>query len=324
MFDVPNFIVEALREIAGPQMLINSTALFIDPASGIRIIHSAEEIALYEYGATLASNGMMNALLNVKTGITDEALADYFLTRGMQPNCHPLSLIGPDSTVGIIAPSSRVAKEGDGYICSMGLEGGLTCRKGYICHNADVLPAEQRDYINELAKPYFSAVASWYQKIGIGVTGGELYGMVDDIIPQKKFGWILNPGHLISTEEWLSSPIYKDSSVAIRSGMIVQMDIIPDMPPYCGTNAEDGICIADETLRRQLAQKYPETWIRMQMRRDYMKDVIGIDLKPEILPMSNMAGYYAPFFLNPTCGFKKWFWYKHSFGIIGPKLCLYL
>lgn len=81
--------------------------------------------------------------------------------------------------------------------------------------------------------------------------------------------------------------------------MTVQMDIIPSMAPYGTPNAEDGIAIADEALRRELAEQYPEVWARMQARRDVMERVLGISLKPEILPLSNLCGIYAPFLKNP-------------------------
>jgi hypothetical protein len=35
------------------------------------------------------------------------------------------------------------------------------------------------------------------------------------------------------------------------------------------------------------------------MRRAFMTDVLGIQLKPEVLPLSNLAGCLPPFWLSP-------------------------
>ena len=80
--------------------------------------------------------------------------------------------------------------------------------------------------------------------------------------------------------------------------MMLQLDVIPRVSGYGGAGAEDGIAIADEALRQELRERYPNTWLRMQGRRDYVTKVLGIDLREEILPMSDMLGYFRPLLLN--------------------------
>jgi len=303
MFDLPAFILDALKEAAGRDELINATGLLINPDTGLRTISSADEIAVFEYGAAWASVGVHTLLQNIRPGMTEQQLAEYLITRGMQQSCHPMCLGGSSVDKGMISPSTNVVQRGDPFIVSIGLEGGLTCREGYLVENVDELPEVLRGYIEEFAKPYYAAIASWYSTIGIGVTGGELYYVVDQIIPKKKFGWALNPGHLIGIEEWLSSAIAPGSEVTFKSGMTVQMDIIPRSDLYCGVNAEDGVALADETLRNELAQKHPATWNRIQARRKFMAEELGIVLKPEVLPLSNMTGIYCPLLMRPSYGF---------------------
>ena len=60
-----------------------------------------------------------------------------------------------------------------------------------------------------------------------------------------------------------------------------------------------GIALADEELRRDLAERYPETWERIQARRAFMDQEIGIRLKAEVLPFSNLPAYLPPFLLSP-------------------------
>ena len=83
--------------------------------------------------------------------------------------------------------------------------------------------------------------------------------------------------------------------------MALQVDVIPSTgTPYFTTNIEDGIALADEKLRSEFEKKYPESWSRIQGRRQFMKKELGIRLKPEILPFSNIPAYLPPFLLNPS------------------------
>jgi hypothetical protein len=69
--------------------------------------------------------------------------------------------------------------------------------------------------------------------------------------------------------------------------------------PYFSTNIEDGIALADEALRQAFAVRWPEAWSRIQARRAFMQDRLGIWLKPEVLPFSNLAAYLPPYLLSP-------------------------
>ena len=110
------------------------------------------------------------------------------------------------------------------------------------------------------------------------------------------FGVGLNPGHLIHLEEWLHSPIKLGSKLKLQSGMALQCDIIPATgTDYFMSNIEDGIALGDEKLRGELRALYPEAWQRIEARRAFMIETLGIKLKPEVLPFSNMAAWLPPF-----------------------------
>jgi hypothetical protein len=82
--------------------------------------------------------------------------------------------------------------------------------------------------------------------------------------------------------------------------MALQVDVIPATgTEYFTTNIEDGIALADGELRRELSEKFPEAWGRIEARRRFMREVLGIDLKPEVLPFSNIPAYLPPFLLSP-------------------------
>ncbi len=82
--------------------------------------------------------------------------------------------------------------------------------------------------------------------------------------------------------------------------MALQVDVIPATgTEYYTTNIEDGIALADEALRDELAARFPEAWARIQARRAFMGEALGIRLKPEVLPFSNIPAYLPPFVLAP-------------------------
>ncbi len=149
--------------------------------------------------------------------------------------------------------------------------------------------------------PYFTAIAEWYATVGIGVTGGALYEAVHRHIGDPFFGVFLNPGHQIHFDEWVNSPVFENSDVALRSGMALQVDVIPATgSAYFTTNIEDGIALADAALRAEFAARYPHAWKRIEARRAFIAESLGIVLKPEVLPFSNIPAYLPPFLLRPT------------------------
>src|SRR5262245_40195810 len=93
---------------------------------------------------------------------------------------------------------------------------------------------------------------------------------------------------------------YQGHLVTITSGIAIQVDVIPATgTAYYTSNIEDGIALADAELRTAFAHHYPEAWDRIQARRAFMQDVLGIQLKPEVLPFSNIPAYLPPFWLSP-------------------------
>jgi len=82
--------------------------------------------------------------------------------------------------------------------------------------------------------------------------------------------------------------------------MCMQVDIIPATGSrWFTTNIEDGIALADEGLRAAFATGYPDAWRRIEARRAFMRDVIGIELHPAVLPFSNIPAVLPPFLLRP-------------------------
>ena len=83
--------------------------------------------------------------------------------------------------------------------------------------------------------------------------------------------------------------------------MAFQVDVIPATgTEYFTTNIEDGIALADASLRSEFKEQFPEAMNRIERRREFMKTEIGIELHPDVLPFSNIPAYLPPFLLRPN------------------------
>ena len=300
--DAPSFIVDTLRALTGEaQRVTNATPIFINPADGLRSLNSADQLAAFEFAAAHCSQSVRNLIEQLRPGMTELEAAHSLQLNGLPLSVHLMLSSGPRARLGLSSPTSRTIQQGDPFFVAFGLRGGLSARGGFVVSDASQLPAASAAYVERLVQPYFAAVAAWYEQLGIGVPGAELQAVVEDALAGHDIGIALNPGHLIHLDEWMDSPIYPGSELPLRSGMLIQCDIIPVVEPHLHTtNAEDTIALADDALRAQLAEGYPELWQRVQARRAFMHDSLGIQLKPEVLPFSNLAAMLQPFALDPS------------------------
>lgn len=300
--EIPSFIVETLTEIIGQrENLFNATEIFMHPKNGLRAINEVEQLAIFEFAATHTSQAVRNVLFGIQAGMTEYDAVRLMQLNGMPLSAHLMLSSGKRAGLGLPSPSLKVMQQGEPVTMAYGVWGGLNARGGFLVHDESELADGIRDYVEKLVAPYFRAIVEWYEAIGIGVTGGDLYTIIQKHLGDPFFGIGLNPGHLIHIDEWVNSPIFQDSTMKLQSGMAIQVDVIPAThSPYHTTNIEDGIALADEDLRKQFAAQYPEAWGRIQQRRQYMTDILGINLKPEVLPFSNIPAYLPPFWLAPN------------------------
>ena len=299
--EVPAFIVETLAEIAGDRAwLHNANHLFMDPSDGLRAISDVDQLAYFEFAAAHSSQALRDMIFAIQPGLTEFDAVRLMQLAGLPQSCHLMFSSGERASLGLGSPSLRRMQLGDPTFVAYGVWGALTARGGWLARDESDLPADVRDYVAKLVAPYFRAIVDWYEAVGIGVTGGELQSIIEARLGNPFFGIGLNPGHLIHLDEWLHSPIYPGSRLRLRSGMALQVDVIPAThSPYHTTNIEDGIALADFDLRKAFWQKYPAAWDRIQKRRNFMRNSLGIKLKPEVLPLSNMPAYLPPFWLSP-------------------------
>jgi hypothetical protein len=293
--------IDALRAIVAPSgKLSNATALFMGASTGLRAVNEIAQIAQFEFSASHASEAIKRVLFGIKPGMREYEAAQLMNLIGLPLSCHPMLSTGSRAYLGLASPTDKVVERGEPFTAALGLWGALTCRAGWLVENAKELPAAAAEYLTKLAIPYFSCVAEWYETIGIGIEGRVMDELVKRHLGDAFFGVFLNPGHLIHLDEWMNTPIYPGSTEVFRSGQAIQVDIIPATnSPYFTINIEDGIALLDERGRAEFADRYPEAWHRIIQRRAFFADEIGIRLKEEVLPLSNLPAYLAPFILAP-------------------------
>lgn len=297
-YDVPHFIVSSIREVVGEENeIVNSTHLFIGD-DGVRTVNNANEIAHYEFGASLASDSMLDAMNEIEVGRSELEVADKLLRYGQHTNVVTICASGERFVNANMFPSSKKIELGDPMSLTVSYVGGLSSRAGYAVSSSDEMDVDKREYINDLVIPYYRTYTNWLETIKIGMLGGEMYDYIEEIFPKEKYNWNLCPGHLTSEEEWMTTPIYEGSSAKIRSGMIFQVDFIPSIKGYSGVSAESTIALADEELRSDIKKDYPELWKRIEVRRKYIIEVLGIQISEEVLPMCSTVGYLRPYLLN--------------------------
>jgi hypothetical protein len=290
-------VVDALRRITGAES-VDVTAALMDPGDGLRARNSADQVAAFAWAALRASRAVFRVVHETRHGMTERDVAARMGFAGEPLSMHPIVASGaPGEAInGLRSPSGRRVAIGDGITCGIGYWGSLCCRAGLV------EDAASHDFFANYVRPYFLAQASWYATLGIGVTGGEVFAAVEAALANAgaPFRPMLNPGHLISYDEWVHSPIEQGSDVPLASGMALQCDIIPTpLPPGTALNCEDSVVLADEALRAEIASRHPELWARIGRTRELMEHQLGLSLRPETLPLSLANAYLPPAWLSP-------------------------
>jgi Xaa-Pro aminopeptidase len=295
----PAFFVDTLRDLAGESgSVFDATTTLTSPRSGLRTFASADQIAIFEWGAARCSAWVHAIIGAARPGASEHDAFRAADWSGEPLSLHPVFASGPDVAVGLRSPSSRRLQLGDAAVACIGLWGGNCARGGLVAGSQGDLTAASEGYLERLAVPYWRAIATWYETLAAGMPGGEMFTTVTELLAHEEFSSSLNPGHLIHYEEWMDSPIRAGSDDPLASGMVLQSDIIPTgIAPGWTINCEDTVAIADSTLRGVIEARHPELWSRIRARQEYVRSTLGIQLRDEVLPLSCTAAYLRPFWL---------------------------
>ncbi|MGC2661258.1 MAG: hypothetical protein WA324_25170 [Bryobacteraceae bacterium] len=297
--DIPAYIADTLRDLAGADKVFNATDLLMHPGYGLRAECTPFEIEMFEYANGQAAEATKRMIFALREGMTDFAVVEAARLNGEPLSCHVTFGTGSKAQYGLCGPTGEVIRRGQPLAFNIAYWGSNICRAGWIAENAADVP-DAGDYVSAFAGPYFEAMGEWFGLMNVGTEGHKVFDLIQGRLPFETFGVYLNPGHLIHLDEWMSSPFYPGSSIPVASGMAIQVDVIPQSAKYFSTRMEDGIVIADGTLRAQLKEAAPACYERCQRRRTFMGQVLGIELPEEVLPLSNTCAIVPPFFLKPN------------------------
>ncbi len=295
---VPAFLVRDLQQAVGTDP-IDVTVELMHPLRGLRVHNSAAQIAAFEWAAVRVGRAVLRVVRNTEPSMTEMEAASLIGYMGEPLSMHPIVASGArgEPINGLRSPGARHLKRGDGITVGVGYWGSLSCRAGLLTEG----PEEA--FVDRVVRPYYAAIASWYATMRVGVTGGEVHAAVHDALAAAgaNFKPMLNPGHQISYDEWVHSPIRPGSDERIASGMLFQCDIIPTpLPVGTALNCEDTIALADTSLRDELARDHPDLWRRVEVRRAFMENALGLQLSPDVLPLSYANAYLPPLWLDDT------------------------
>lgn len=292
---VPHWLVAVLEKIAGdPAAIRDATPVLMHPETGLRSVVDADQIAAFEWAASRASAAVWRIVAGTRPGDTELRAASRMGYAGEPLSCHVMlaSSEGPAPVIGLRSPTARALRRGDGVTTAIGYWGGLSCRAGLL--------AESDDAFLPVAKAYSAGLLAWYSTADIGISGGELQEAVAGTLARGGLRSALNPGHLVSYDEWSHSPVRPESNERLRSGMVFQVDIIPEpLRPGWALNCEDTVVFADAALRSEIETRHPGTGARIRARRAFVQTELGATLSESILPLSNIPLCLPPFWLAP-------------------------
>jgi hypothetical protein len=301
-FDIPHYVIEEIVKLAPHENLVNATDLFSQPENGLRCAITYHDLARFEFMNNYISNQMKTLLTKLDVGISEVELISNFKYKGIPFVYHPVVNFGTDRVLlGLAHPTfNRQLKIGDTISIAIGVSGANVARTGIAASSKEDFFRARKRIIDEYYYPYFKALKLWYESLSVGTSANAIYSDILKLIGSKKFSMDLNPGHQIHLEEWINSPFRKEYNYLLKSGMVLQCDII-SFPgePYGGVHVEDTVALADSNFRDLLKKCYKETWKRIEQRKEMMKNLLGIKVGDDVLPLSNIQAVLHPFLLDP-------------------------
>jgi Xaa-Pro aminopeptidase len=288
---VPEVFVRAIAEATGCENIPNLSGIMIDPENGLRARNDAHSIAWMEGACSRVSNALASLIEGLVPGMSEADAAGLWRYRGERLSADPVVLFGQKRIdIGFATASPGVwLRKGDRVFTGIGYDGAFATREGRALAYRDM--GALKGALEKIYFPYFAALKAWYETVKVGASGAEVYALMKRMLGDS---FALNPGHQIDRgAEWTTSPIDRDSPYTLRSGMALQFDMITM------TDAEDGIALADEGLRRELAEGYPACWSRIRRRRALLERELGIHADDSLLPLSNLQARVMPCLLSP-------------------------
>ena len=300
--EAPAFLVDELRVATGPAGLVeNATDVFIDAADGLRVVNEVEQLAAFEWAACQTSHGVRNLLTELRPG-HDRAGSGAPARVERDPAVVPPHAHGRAPCPVRVAQPGRPAdpawRSADRGVRDLGcpqLPRRLRRRGRHRAPGGD-RPTTSSGWSRRTSRRWPSGTA----RCTSARLAGPCTRSSTAISATRSSASSSTPVTSSTSTSGSAHPCSPARPIELRSGMALQCDIIPATgTPYFTTNIEDGLALADESLRAAFATGYPDAWARIQARRSFMEQALGIELHPDVLPFSNLAAHLPPFLLAP-------------------------
>ena len=175
--ELPSYLVDTLRELAGHDRVVNATDLFMHPGYGLRTFCSASEIAYFEYTSVQASESVKRMIFGMREGMTDHEVIALGGTCGEPLGCHVTFTTGRTANLGLSGPKDEKIKRGHPLSMNLSYWGSNSCRSGWVASSSKDLPGAAADYIASFAGLYYEVMSDWFALLKPGTPGGTLWGL---------------------------------------------------------------------------------------------------------------------------------------------------
>ena len=134
--DMPAYLVDELRSLAGAANVTNATNLLIDAQEGLRVISEVEQLAMFEWAACHTSDGVQRLLFGLQPGITEQQAVGMLGWIGWPLSCYVMLTAGPRARFSL-SPSDRPIERGDTFTTAFGIWGAFNAQR------VEVLPRQE-------------------------------------------------------------------------------------------------------------------------------------------------------------------------------------
>jgi Xaa-Pro aminopeptidase len=197
-------VIDDLRTVSGDEP-VDATSLLMHPAHGLRAVAGAASIAQHEWAAARAGSAVLRVVRGAEPGRTERRGRGLDGLRGEPLSMHPIVASGgPGEPInGLRSPRGRRFERGRRHHLRYRLLGFALLSGGVARGRSD------QSFVDEVVRPYFAAIATWYRTVAPGVAGGAVHDAIHRVLEETgaEFRPMLNPGHLIGADEWMHSPI---------------------------------------------------------------------------------------------------------------------
>ena len=228
--DLPAYLVDTLRDLAGREAVVNATALMMHPGYGLSSSCSASEIAFFEYTNVLASEGVKRMLFGLHAGMTDNELAGLSGYTGEPLSCHMTLVTEANRDQGLSGPVGATIALGSPLATNVAYWGSNICRAGWVAILRGSAARGTR-LRRGLCRSLFRGHGRMVRDAANRHARRQARGAdCREAAVSNQFRMYLNPGHLIHLDEWLSRRYAGSTCRCIRLGHPGRCDpLLPDL-----------------------------------------------------------------------------------------------